>query len=80
MGCGTRRFCGDGDGDDVSDLVYTLITYHLFIKVKAHMDLFCEGAESFGLGSYISNAWSIPENLTKRQLYTTIGSVVNLPF
>lgn len=40
--------------DDVSALVSTLITYHLFIKVKAHMDQFHEGLESFGFGSYIS--------------------------
>ena len=35
--------------DDVSNLVSTLITYHLFIKVKAHMDQFCEGVEHFDL-------------------------------
>ena len=50
--------------DDVSDLVSTLITYHhLFIKVKAHMDQFHEGLESFGLGSYISEYYSLLQPL-----------------
>ena len=37
-----------------SELVCLLTTYHLFIKVKAHMDLFKEGLEHFGMGQYIS--------------------------
>ena len=45
--------------DDVSNLVSTLITYHLFIKVKAHMDQFREGVEHFGLDSYLSKCYSL---------------------
>ena len=38
---------------DKSDLVSIITTYHLFIKVKAHMDLFKEGLELFGVYHYI---------------------------
>ena len=45
--------------DDVPDIITTLITYNLFIKVKAHMDQFREGLDNFGVGSYISKYYNL---------------------
>ena len=39
---------------DKADLVSLITTYHLFIKVKAHMDCFKEGIELFGVYQYVS--------------------------
>ena len=40
--------------EDKEDLVSVITTYHLFIKVKAHMDSFKEGLECFSVLKYIS--------------------------
>ena len=44
---------------DKTDVVSTLVTYHLFIKVKAAMDQFKEGLESAGVLSYMKKYFDL---------------------
>ena len=48
---------------DKPDLVSQITTYHLFIKVKAHMDIFKEGLELFGVYQYVSKYQSLLRSL-----------------